>query len=120
MLTRHEAEIRHELARCFEASPIHEFSREHHGGMCLNASEAAKPSNRSDEGRAEGERLDLRIEIGATPELVLQQGEQFAKDDGIFRRECSRALEHVKPRHVTLRPMIARAIDEAPAREELQ
>src|SRR5689334_10460355 len=81
MLAWYQAEIGHQLAGCFEATPIDELRGEYHGGVRLNAAEAAQSANRPGEGRREGQGFDLRIEVGTPTELVLEQREELAKDD---------------------------------------
>jgi proline iminopeptidase len=120
VLAGHEPEVGHELARTVEAAHVAEFAGEDHGGLSLEAAEAADTIDEWLVSRRESEGLDPLIELVSALQLVLEQREVLGEHDGVFLGQSAR-LEHLSdPVQVALGPVGAVAIDEAAPAHELQ
>ena len=116
-----EAEVRHELTRRREASPIHQLRGQHHRPVNLQAAEALERRvDRRVRGR-QREGRDLLIQDVPTREFVFEEREVLAEDQPILgRKRRRRARELTQPRVVRGALPESPPVEEPAAREELE
>jgi hypothetical protein len=66
MFAGHQAQVRHELAGPFESTPVADLGEERHGADGVDATEAAEAIDLGLVGGAEGEGVDLLVQILAS------------------------------------------------------
>ena len=116
----HEAQLRHELTRSLEATPVTDLGGQGHGRERIDPTEAAQTLDPGLVRRAEGQLLDLPVQLFSTAELVVEQREILAEHGAVFGLEPSVLQEAHKPTAVFACPVLALPVHEAPTSQELR
>jgi len=120
VLAGHEADVGHELAGAGEAAQVAELGGNDHGGLGLEAAEAAEAIHQGLVAGREGESLNAAVELLAALEFVLEEGEVLGEDRVILLGEDTGGEDLADPVEVTDGPVVRLSEDEAPPAHELE
>jgi len=120
VLAGNEADVGHELSRAGETAQVAELGGDDHGGLGLEAAEAAEAIDQGLVAGRESEGLDAAVELIPALELVLEEGEVLGEDGVILLGEDTGGEDLADPVEVTDGPVVGLAEDEAPPAHELE